>query len=363
MSLPNGAGSRLAYAATKGRKQCIVAGGQEGPECDSVSRPAFSPDGKHLVYAASEGKGHCMVVDGREGKAYDALGRLTFSPDGQRLAYPARRGDKWLVVVDGQEGKSYDAVDVDSRAFSPDGRRVAYAARRGKKWLAAVDGQEGPEYDAVTNIIFSPDSRRVAYWAGKGTVWVESEDRPGTGEFRILKNVLVVDGQESKEHSSIERATLCFSADSQHVACAAYDKDQGECALVDGQEGPRHGGIHWSKIVFSPIGARRLYVAVSQKHNGTYAVVLDGQQAKPYDYIGGSYMDSPAFSPDGRRVAYEARRGKAWLVVVDDQETPEYDSFPLDSNPTFDGPDGLHFLALRDSRVLLVEVPKLPQAK
>jgi WD40 repeat protein len=93
--------------------------------------------------------------------------------------------------------------------------------------------------------------------------------------------------------------------------------------------------------------SRAIYVV---KRGKKEVVVLDGQESKAYDavlakieddYYGG-YADefgvprvSPpvesaaefrfAFSPDSKRVAYAAKEGKSWFVVVDGQEGGQYD--------------------------------------
>jgi len=51
-------------------------------------------------------------------------------------------------------------------------------------------------------------------------------------------------------------------------------------------------------------------------------VLLDGQAGPEYDEI---CEGDPVFSPDGKCVAYTARKGDKWLVVVDGQAGPEYD--------------------------------------
>ena len=50
-------------------------------------------------------------------------------------------------------------------------------------------------------------------------------------------------------------------------------------------------------------------------------MVVDGQSGTEYDYI----QDGPVFSPDSRRVAYLALKGKKWVAVIDGVPGPEYD--------------------------------------
>jgi len=47
---------------------------------------------------------------------------------------------------------------------------------------------------------------------------------------------------------------------------------------------------------------------------------VDGQAGAEYDAIG---KGSLLFSPDGKHLAYSARKGRKWLVVVDGQAGAE----------------------------------------
>lgn len=58
-------------------------------------------------------------------------------------------------------------------------------------------------------------------------------------------------------------------------------------------------------------------------------------------------------SPDNRRVAYVAVVGNKVLVVVDGVEGKQYDA--IGAKIIFDAPNSLHYLALKDNSVYLVE--------
>jgi hypothetical protein len=68
----------------------------------------------------------------------------------------------------------------------------------------------------------------------------------------------------------------------------------------------------------SPDRARDLRVV---EHRGQY-IVLDGQRGRTYDGIG---IGALAFSADSRHLAYAARRGSHWRVVIDGREGPPFD--------------------------------------
>ncbi|HDQ00517.1 MAG TPA: hypothetical protein ENN22_15225 [bacterium] len=62
-------------------------------------------------------------------------------------------------------------------------------------------------------------------------------------------------------------------------------------------------------------------------------------------------------SPDSRRVAYAAKAGNKWFVVVDGKEEKQYDGIVTlgGGRVIFDSPDSLHYLAFKGSSIYLVE--------
>ena len=63
---------------------------------------------------------------------------------------------------------------------------------------------------------------------------------------------------------------------------------------------------------------RRWACIVQQEHQ--CCIVIDGQAGPWYDTVGDN--PNPSFSPDGKRLAYRAKKGQQWCLVV----YPEYGS-------------------------------------
>jgi hypothetical protein len=55
--------------------------------------------------------------------------------------------------------------------------------------------------------------------------------------------------------------------------------------------------------------------------NGKWVAVRDGKQGKPYDEV---LLGRTPFSEDGRHLAYAARSGGKWRLVMDNRESEEY---------------------------------------
>ena len=95
-------------------------------------------------------------------------------------------------------------------------------------------------------------------------------------------------------------------------------------------------------------GGRRLVLEVRRPQR---FMVEDGRELGPYDDV-----SDPVFSADGRRMAFYARKGKAWRMVLDGEEGLEFPGQPhgdtavqsvrLAENMAFSG-DGKHFAFVR----------------
>ena len=297
----------------------------------------FSLDGRRLATVVSVETGgvakQIVVADHQEGAKYDEIAGLAISPNGERLAYAARTGSQWSVVVDGREGPRHEGVMGQTPVFSPDGRHVAYAGREGKRCFVVVDRKRGRDYDNVGGaILFGPDSVRVVY-------------SPSVGSRRA---VLVNDG-ELGLYERVDDYSFVFSLDGKHLAYKAGDANSW-FIVVDGKRGRAYAGV--GRPTFTPDGSKVVHTACDRCGGGprdeaAKFVVLDGRS------IGAEYSDIAepiAFSADGRRMAYAAKRGPAQFVVVDGKEEKVYVEVTAESlmfSPT--GRD-LVYAAARDAR-------------
>jgi Tol biopolymer transport system component len=217
-----------------------------------------------------------MVVDDKEGEGSQNLSRPVFSPDSQRLAYWRTRGGRTVMVVDGKEGPEFEKLG--DPAFSPDSRRVAYAVKKPKgKWTMIVDGQEGTELEEATFPVFSPDSKRLAYAARQGG-------------WRI-----VIDGKEGPVFRSVTRPA--FSSDSRRIAYLGLPGKLEKAIKV--------------QVVRNLAGLSAL--------TNVWVPMVDDQPGEPNLIIAG-----PAFSADGKRVAYATGDHVQSTLFIDGQKVQEF---------------------------------------
>lgn len=295
-------GEHLAYAVRQDRQMRMVLDDQPGPPEEDVSGPVFSPDGQRLAYRVKR-KGHFhIVLDGVPGPACDNVPcAVQFSPDSRRMAYFAKRGKEVYMVVDQQERRDWPGFG--NAVFSPDSQSLAYVSNTG---YAVLNGRKGPESPADTwwGPVFSSDSRHFAYTIGKTAAgvrqekaWVDWRPLPlpngGTGVWYVV-----------------------FSPDLKRWACVvnAGSKEQ---VVLDGRPGPWYDST-WG-LTFSPDSVRLAYMA---KINTNWFMLVDGKFGAAIDLN----PSSPHFSPDGKRLAYIAGRGPQWWMVVDGQPGSEYES-------------------------------------
>lgn len=255
---------------------------------------AVSRDGNHILYGVqhdtADGGQWGVAVDGVEDKTtYDQLGQLLFGADGKHWAFSGKRGDRWTAVLNGVEGKTYDAVD--RLHFSADGLRVGYVAELLGQAAAVIDGVVGKFYGGVNGLVFSADGKHSAYIAARGTALNNHID-----------DAVVLDGLEQKPYPQIVPASVQLSPDGKRLALATASALGKVRVVVDG------------------VPSKQEYDDVKQGPNGDRVL---------------------RFSPDGKHLAFEARRGEKWMLVVDDQEGPAYDDIKADSIRC--GRDGSHW--------------------
>lgn len=218
---------------------------------------------------------------------------------------------------------------------SPDGRHIAYFMQDKDGCHVVVDGVMGKGYDSIPGnmVYFSPDSKHSAYAA---TCRKDDKDN----KDNKTRYVVVLDGKEGKEYDSAQDIT--FSPDSQRLAYhvnrmettsdpvshAANVKNVSSHWVIDGADGPEYDGVA-NAIFFSPDSKRAAYFATRGKKS---FAVIDGQEGKttdrynPIDYATETPFETGfIFSPDSKHVAYVVLRDKKFIVVRDGEEGKAYE--------------------------------------
>lgn len=287
----------------------------------------IDPSGAHVAYLTGVKGQQRVVVDGTPGDVvgtirtpWTVLGEgcipdmcpgIFFSADGTRMAYAVAVGAQWAMVIDGKQVETaYD--DVDIPIFSPDGKHVAYAAKSGGQWRVIADGVAGQPFafigtggglraDATTmRPMYSGDSAHLLY-VGK--------EKPDPALEQYTER-LVVDGQAGTAYARI--SDLHFTRDAKHVAYIASDGKKAS-VVRDGQKVVTFPMI--SDLALSADGTRLAYAA--SMHGESWFAVDGEKRGEDYEQV-----RQLCFSADGRRLAYVATRNKRFTLVVDGTAGP-----------------------------------------
>jgi Tol biopolymer transport system component len=303
-------------------------------------RTDISPDGRYLI-ASDEGQLALReVATGRirrltepaPGPAEPYWSEATFSPDGRQIAYlwfsdaNANDDDGVLRVVNTGEGRheprtlysNPDVTSITPQDWSPDGAWIAVQVRRADRsaQIGVVDVATGAlrvlrtvDWIGSSFLSFSPDSRYLAY------------DRPfADGEVERDVFVMAIDG--SRESSSANPGDDRVVGWSRDGARLLLSSDRG--GTIGLWAAPFHDGtLRGAPEYLSDFGNARplgltddgaLYAAVLQSAAGISVVPFDvasgkvsGPITRPVRRFSG-LNTSPAWSPDGRYLAYLSKR-------------------------------------------------------
>jgi tricorn protease len=362
------------------------------------SNPAFSPDGATIAFSAQyDGNTDVYVVPTQGGVPR----RLTwhpgpdevqgFTPDGRtvlftspRAVFTTRHTQLFTVPLDGGMPEALPIPNAASGAYSPDGRRVAYnpLAPRFEQWkqyrggtvsrlwlfdLASHDVEKVPQPAARANDV-------DPMWAG-GTLYFRSDRAgefnlfsytPGSGAVRQLTTHRdfpvarasagggkIVYEQAGYLHlfdpatSASRRMTIGVSSDLRETrprfvkgtrwirnaalsptgARAAFEF-RGEIVTVPAEKGDARNltaspGAHERSPAWSPDGTRVAYFSDASGEYELHVAAHDGKgEVKKVRTGGAGFYSNLQWSPDSRKVAY-TDNSQALYVMDLDNGTPQ----------------------------------------
>jgi dipeptidyl aminopeptidase/acylaminoacyl peptidase len=232
------------------------------------------------------------------------------SPDGKRVAYVVTWADRnadetrlgvYVAPLDGRvSARRFTQGNKDhTPRWSPDGRYLAFLSDRGEKnqlFVAPIDGGEAQQVTkakyGISNPAWSPDGKRVAYMAR-------------TGEYK-----------ETKERSPIEKSAPRVIRDLRYKldGIGFFDERRTHILTIDIDTGKENqvtdGDWYDDQPAWSPDGKQIAFVSDRERdrhqrqwRSDLWVVPAGGGKARKLTRSRGTAV-SPAFSPDGRRIAF-----------------------------------------------------------
>jgi Tol biopolymer transport system component len=302
--------------------------GKRSAQPGDVQAPAWSRDGRTIVFVSwrdGNGEVYAMDADGSgprnltQHPAKDV--RPAWSPNGRRIAFVSRRdgnAEVYVMNADGSGKRNLTrdrASDDDYPTWSPDGRKIAFFGGR------------------LQDSLYVPDS-----------LYVMNAD--GSGLRRLTRN------------PNVSRGHIVWSPDGRTIYVGRY------LVSTDGS-GLRRLPYITLTPVWSPDG-RRIAFARTRGRTGSgpccdaspadiYVMNADGSGTRKLTHNAG-YNAEPAWSPDGRKIAFRSTRdGNREIYVMNANGSNQRN---LTRNPAKDSrpswsPDGrrIAFVSNRDGRL------------
>lgn len=375
--------SRLAYALAgvpeRGLYTMAVPNGEPhriaAPSVDGNPRaPAWSPDGQTVAFLRVRSDIGCTGVflvpahGGAERRLADCRPcrdgwTLDWSPDGRWLTlagwHRARSGLYLLEVRSGRlqplEMPPSPLFDFAPR-FSPDGRRLAF--RRGT-------GEEAEDLYVVpvtggTPVRLTFDDRRIRglAWTPDGAGLLYSSNRR-SGRFELWQvparggtpRLLPLAGGGSPENPTFRRGRLVYERVEVKSELTPLDRIRGVLARRPWLASPGRD----RQPAFSPDGRQ---VAFASDRSGSFeiwAAHLDGGAPRQLTRLGEPATGWPSWSPDGLRIAFTSNlhgHGDLFLTSTGGEVVERLTDDPTtDQAPTW-SPDGrfLYYSSLREGK-------------
>jgi Tol biopolymer transport system component len=298
------------------------------PKGDLVAFQSFKGGTFHIWLMKPDGTGVRQLTDGH---GDDREPR--FSPDGKKVAFSSDRGFKFnydIWVADVASGKlaqwTSSPADEFEPAWSPDGTEIAFVSGTGVAGtsIQAMDSAghgkpviTAPEGSRVNSPSWSPDGKKIAYSQinGNKTRLMISGEAIGTADdvfpfpaTWLSENQVLYTGNGKIFATTLggESTTLPFQAKFQ-LNRPAYKRRQLD---FDATTARAIKGIVTPAL--SPDGNRIVFEALNQ----LWVMDIGG---KPQQLTNGSYYkQSPAWSPDGKQIAYSSdKAGTADIYILD----------------------------------------------
>jgi len=321
---------------------------QSKPQYGDVQAPAWSPDGRTIVFVSNrDGNGEVYAMDA-DGSSPRNLTQNpakkdvhpAWSPDGRSIAFVSRRSPSSRCKPG--PGPCWDDFNGEINVMNADGS--------GKRNLTRRANDDYPTW--------SPDGRRIAFLRVTG-----SYRHRGYHLYAVNADGSVLRNLGRIAATAYFSSHLVWSPDGRTIYVGRY------LISTDGSGARKLPYIPWT-AVWSPNGRQIAFVGNRPRggpcpckdNSDIYVMNADGSGTRRLTHNVG-YDGEPAWSPDGRRIAFQSKRrvgGNGEIYVMNADGSGKRN---LTRNPAQDGrpswsPDGrrIAFVSNRDGRRLEAHV-------
>jgi Tol biopolymer transport system component len=265
-------------------------------------------------------------------------------------SFEHRLGEIYVMKPDGSDQANLTdtpRVSEAAPAWSPDGTRLAFTRFEDEQesdiHVMNVDGSgltnlTDTPYRSENTPTWSPDAQRIAYTGEGPDIYVMKAD--GSGQINLT---------DSPDASDAEPA---WSPDGKRILFIRARRRNGEGSAAiyvmnaDGSDerrlpgGPDLDEVIPSSPAFSPDGQRIAFLGLRKGDPDPMVWVMnaDGSNASPLPGARSGLFSSPTFSPDGGRMAFEGIRDGPGIYVMRSDgsgQLPLTENVPNDGEPAW----------------------------
>ena len=334
-------------------------------------QPAFSPDGNLIAYTSKRGGIWLVPVSGGTPRQFTEFGNFpAWSPDGLTIAFsdkgnqgtdPSGRNANsgatlWIVSTDGGEPKRLTQPVNPSGghaapSWSPDGKRIVFDTNDpsySEVWSVSVQGDDLKKLSGnlklATDAVYAPDGKSVLFVAEGGS-YLYQVSLSATGDA-AGEPVKVFDARNSRIRS------LSVAAKAKRIVYSAMvlNSNLWEMPVLPNGDAAQGETIHLTQSTnvrnthpaFSPDGKRVAYASYDgSSHPQIFVMDADGNN-KIQLTTGSDGNFSPEWFPDGKRIGYKSGIGVS-VVTVEGAVVKKLFDLDSSSNVARMSPDGRQF--------------------